>query len=169
MSLVRRFFSFFYKNRFVSCGENLIFAPLSSSISYNKVSIGSDVFIGPRAWFRASHGRILIGNQVMFGPGVSILSGNHRFNDVGKSMRFLKKADDWEEQDIIIEDEVWIGANVVILDGVKIGRGAIVGAGSIVTKSIEPYTVSAGNPCKFIKYRFTKEEISLHEKGLDFV
>ena len=102
----------------------------------------------------------------MFGPGVSILSGNHRFDTVGESLRFLKKGSNWKDKDIVIENEVWIGANVIILDGVTIGRGAIIGAGAVVTKSIPEYTVAAGNPCIPIRKRFTSEQVKEHELKL---
>jgi acetyltransferase-like isoleucine patch superfamily enzyme len=58
-----------------------------------------------------------------------------------------------------IENDVWIGINVIIKSGLKIGQGSIVGAGSVVTKNVEPYSIVAGNPAKLIKYRFDKETI----------
>ena len=64
----------------------------------------------------------------------------------------------------VIEDDVWIGSNSVILSGVKIGRGAVIGAGSIVTKNVPKYAIVAGNPAKVIKMRFNDEEISKLEK-----
>ncbi|MCI0922716.1 CatB-related O-acetyltransferase [Sphingobacterium rhinopitheci] len=65
---------------------------------------------------------------------------------------------------LIIEDDVWIGDNAIILPGVnRIGRGAIVGAGSVVTKDVPPYSIVAGNPCKFIRMRFNRDKISLLE------
>ncbi len=60
----------------------------------------------------------------------------------------------------IIGNDVWIGANAIILDNITVGDGAIIGAGSIVTKPVEPYTIVAGNPAKIIKYRFSVEEIN---------
>lgn len=149
--------------RFMKAGGNLIFSPASSSFSYNNIILGCDVFIGPKAWFRASHSYIRIGDGVMFGPGVSILAGNHRFNIVGESIRFLKKNSDWNDKDIVIENEVWVGANVIILDGVTIGRGSIIGAGAVVTKSIPEYTIAAGNPCVPIRKRFTSKQVQEHE------
>lgn len=63
-----------------------------------------------------------------------------------------------------IGNDVWIGANTVILKGITIGNGAIIGAGSVVTKSIPPYAIAVGNPAKILKYRYTKNEISWLEK-----
>jgi serine acetyltransferase len=61
--------------------------------------------------------------------------------------------------DIIIENDVWIGATTTIMSGVKISNGAVVAAGSIVTKDVPPYAIVAGNPAKVVKYRFTEEQI----------
>ncbi len=66
--------------------------------------------------------------------------------------------------DVVIEEDVWVGANVIILKGVTIGRGSVIAAGSIVTKNVEPYSIYAGVPARKIKERFSEEEISEHEK-----
>lgn len=78
-----------------------------------------------------------------------IIGANHRFSDVTK----LIKEQGVETKGIIIESDVWIGANCCVLDGVTIGRGSVIGAGSIVTKSIPPMSVAVGNPCRVIKQR----------------
>ena len=67
---------------------------------------------------------------------------------------------------VIIEDDVWCGANVTILKGVTIGRGSVVAAGSVVTKSCAPYSIIGGVPAKLIKMRFTPEQIVEHERLL---
>ena len=67
---------------------------------------------------------------------------------------------------MVIEDDVWCGANVTILKGVTIGRGSIVAAGAVVTHSFPPYSVIGGVPAKLLKMRFTPEEIVEHEKRL---
>ena len=67
------------------------------------------------------------------------------------------------DQDVTIEDGVWVGCNVTILKGVTIGRGAVVGAGSLVTKDIPPYSIAVGNPARVIKSRFTEAQIEEYE------
>ena len=67
---------------------------------------------------------------------------------------------------IVIEDDVWCGANVTILKGVTIGRGSIVAAGAVVTTSFPPYSIIGGVPAKFLKKRFTEDEIRDHERIL---
>jgi acetyltransferase-like isoleucine patch superfamily enzyme len=66
----------------------------------------------------------------------------------------------------VIEDDVWIGSNAIILHGVTIKRGSVIGAGSVVTKSTEPYSISVGNPARILRYRFSKEQILMHEEIL---
>ncbi len=71
-----------------------------------------------------------------------------------------------DDQDIVVEDDVWIGARAIILKGVTIGKGSIVGAGAVVTKTIPPYSIVGGIPAKVLRFRFSKEEIVKHEKML---
>ena len=65
---------------------------------------------------------------------------------------------------IIIEEDVWIGSNVVVLSGIKIGRGAVIGAGSVVTKDVKPYSVIAGNPARIVKMRFAESQVAYLEE-----
>lgn len=94
--------------------------------------------------------KIKIGPYVQTAIGLTIISGSHNISDY---------ANPTFDQEIIIEGENWIGANVTILGGVVIGRGAIIGAGSVVTKSIPPYTIAAGVPAKVIKERPTAQVV----------
>ena len=68
--------------------------------------------------------------------------------------------------DVVIEEEAWIGTGCIILKGVTVGRGAVVAAGSIVTKTVPPYSICAGVPAKVVKMRFTPEQIAEHEAKL---
>ena len=93
-----------------------------------------------------------IGCNVMIGPEVLILKHNHNFSSLEIPMRLqgIKKA-----IPVSIEDDVWIGARVIILPDVKIGQGSIIGAGAVVTKNIPPYSICVGNPARIIKSRKT--------------
>ena len=68
---------------------------------------------------------------------------------------------------VVIEDDVWCGANVTILKGVTIGRGSVIAAGSVVTRSIPPYSIAGGVPARVIKKRFSEEQIKEHERILN--
>jgi maltose O-acetyltransferase len=80
---------------------------------------------------------IYIGNYVMFGPIVTIRGGNHRFDMIGKYMYNVKETEKLPEndQDVVIEDDVWVGCNVTILKGVTIGHGSDIAEGAVVIKS----------------------------------
>lgn len=91
-----------------------------------------------------------IGDNVMMGPQCYIYTRNHRHDNIDIPM-IKQGVEDWKP--VTIEDDVWIGSRVTILPGVHIGKGVIIGAGSVVTKDIPPYTIVAGNPAKIVKYR----------------
>ncbi len=91
-----------------------------------------------------------IGRDVMMGPGVIIVGENHRSDDCSTPMRLQGYR---TYRPIRIDDDVWIGARAIILLGVTVGKGAIVGAGAVVTKDVPAYAVCAGNPGRVVRYR----------------
>ena len=93
--------------------------------------MGENSSIGPYGYVGCS-GRIKIGANVMFGPKCSLFAENHIFSDAKKTI----KSQGVKQKGIVIEDDCWIGSNVIILDGVTIGRGTVIGAGTLVTKDI---------------------------------
>lgn len=117
-------------------------------------SHGGSITIGRDCSFRPNcviygHGGLVIGNKVRIATGVTIIPANHNF-----SRRDIPIADQGEtKKGITIGDDVWIGAQCVILDGVNIGAGCVIGAGSIVTRSMPEYSIVAGNPARVIKKR----------------
>ena len=147
-----------------SCGDN-VYIGSNCTLTYNTIEIGSHVYIGHGCVIQSAHGVIRIGNHVMFGPGVNIHGGDHVVKQIGIYMDEAKKKQG-QDLPLIIEDDVWVGANAIILKGVTIGRGSVIGAGSVVTKSIPNYSVVVGNPAKVIKKRFSDEEIQEHERLL---
>lgn len=141
-----------------SCGENFSFDPLSSILTPHLMDVGNNVFIGERAHIAAE---VTIGNNVMFGPRPIILGGDHYFAVKGKSVRFMRPRERENNLPIVIEDEAWLGARVILLKGVRIGMGSVVGAAAVVTRSIPPYTVAAGNPARPVRAIF--DDVSLAE------
>lgn len=114
----------------------------------NKVSVGNNTSINRNcrifASFHIKDAEIYIGNNVAIGPGVTLFGAGHDYSEYSLPDN---------AENIIINDYVWIGGNSTILQGVEIGEGAVVGANSVVTKNVEPYSIVVGNPAKFIKKR----------------
>jgi len=93
---------------------------------------------------------VAIGADVMMGPDVVIMTGGHAFNDLSTPMISQPAV---ARRPVTIEDDVWIGTRVIILPGVRVGRGSIIGAGSVVTKDVPPNAIVGGSPAKLIRYR----------------
>lgn len=110
------------------------------------ISIGSHCEINENVYIQ----RAVIGSYVMIAPNVAILGASHKFDSIEVPM-ILQGVD--KVISPIIEDDVWIGRNVVIMPGVKIGKGSIIGAGAVVTKDVNPYSIMGGIPAKVIKSR----------------
>ncbi len=165
--LVRRVW---YQRRFASCGELFIgegcrfIDPASMRFEgrtlinegcyFNAqggmISMGDFTAINNGAHINAScGGHIRIGSHCPIGPGVVMRTANHRFSDAAEYIQNQGH----DAADIIIEDDCWLGANVIVLAGVKIGRGAVVGAGAVVSKDVPEMAVVVGVPARVIKYR----------------
>lgn len=117
-------------------------AVFASNVKLGKYSsIGINCSIGSET---------VIGDYVMMGPDVYIFTVNHETSD---TLIPMKKQGNTTVRGVTIGNDVWIGARSIILPGIKIGDGAIIGAGSVVTKDVPPYAVVGGNPAKILKYR----------------
>ncbi|WP_345200497.1 CatB-related O-acetyltransferase [Chryseobacterium ginsengisoli] len=115
--------------------------------------------------------KLIIGNFVSIASNVRfILGGNHQINTFStfplKSV-FIGHSpqdDSTTKGAIAVEDEVWIGANSIIMSGITLGKGSIIATGSVVTKDVEPFSIVGGNPAKFIKWRIPEELIEERKK-----
>lgn len=150
---------------FKRCGTGVLFDPFDL-FSYASIIIGNDVFIGKGAIFSASISTITIGNGVMFGPRVTMMGGDHNISQVGRLMVDVKEKRPCDDAPITVEDDVWIGAGVIILKGVTIARGSVIAAGSVVTRSIPEFSIAGGIPCKVLKPRFGPEDLIRHKSTL---
>jgi len=112
------------------------------------ISIGYHTYIGPNCVLFGMGG-IKIGNNVMIAPNVTITSVQHPTGDVTIPMYQQKRL--YEE--IVIDDDVYIGSNVVVIPGVRIGQGSVVAAGATVIENVEPFKIVAGTPAKVVKER----------------
>lgn len=161
------FLAFFYKRAMKHCGKHVYIRPSSCNIKgIQNLSVGDYTSIPKGSTFFCSNAELSIGKKVVIGPRPTIITGDHRTDVIG--VYIMDSVDKLPENDapVIIEDDVWLGCNVTILKGVTIGRGSIVAAGAVVTKSCEPYSVIGGVPAKIIKKRFSAEVILKHEELL---
>lgn len=144
--------------RFKASVLNLFFPSISptSNISalawlgkINGLTIGKYSGIGKRCKIHSCD--VKLGNHIMMAQDVLILGGGHRTDSTEITM---DKQGDIPRTELIIEDDVWIGARTILIaKNYTVGQGAIIGAGSVVTKSVPPYAVVAGNPAKIIRMR----------------
>lgn len=151
---------------FAQRGKNVIIGENCIINSPSMIEIGNNVNIGPRAVLYAIYKKIVIGDNVLFGPNVTMVNGDHSIHRIGIPIIDNHEKLPGDDADIVIEDDVWIGANVTILKGVNIGRGCVIAAGAVVTKSAPPYTIFGGVPAKIIGKRFTIEQAMQHEVAL---
>ncbi|MGW8251727.1 MAG: DapH/DapD/GlmU-related protein [Anaerolineales bacterium] len=110
------------------------------------IRIGRDSLVGEYSVIRGQGG-VTIGDRVYTSPGTQVIAVNHVFDD--PSRPFIEQG--ITAEGIVIEDDVWLGSNCVITDGVRVGRGAVVAAGAVVTKDVPPHTVVGGVPAKVIR------------------
>jgi acetyltransferase-like isoleucine patch superfamily enzyme len=150
---------------FARHGKRFIFDP-DGSYFFANIEVGDDVSLGIRPVLMAALSRIVIGNHVMFGPEVVVIGGGHNSTVVGRPMKAVHEKTGNEDLGVVIEDDVWVGARALILRGVRIGRGAIVGAGAVVTKSVPPYAIVAGSPARVVRFRWDVGTILRHEEAL---
>jgi len=115
------------------------------------IEIGEGCFVGPGC-ILYGHGGLRVGRYVKMAGQCVVIPSNHRFDDIDQPI-FLQGED---SRGVVIEDDVWLGAGVRVLDGVTIGRGSVIGAGAVVTRSTEPYGVYVGVPATKIRSRLDR-------------
>lgn len=136
------------KRLFNHCGEGVRIGARVRFGSGVGIAIGANSNLGYGCRIIGKH--LHIGDDVMIGPDVLILTENHETASMDKPMRLQGQA---TPKPVYIGHDVWIGARAIILPGVRVDDHAIIGAGSVVTKSVPAYAVVAGNPARVVKYR----------------
>ena len=143
-------------------GTNTYICDDASLCCLENISLGDHVWIGHQC-FVDGFGGISIGSGTIVGNKTEIISANHNFKgedmwEVPYDKRFIKKP-------VVIGENVWLGMRALVLPGVEIGEGAIIGAGSVVTKNVPPLAIVGGNPAAVIKYRDADQYYKLKSEG----
>ena len=141
--------SLFIPRHFASAGENLEICMGTRFRSIHKIRVGKNVIFGIDNDLQGAGG-LTIGDNTITGPGVKIWTANHRYESI--EIPIIKQGHVFEP--VVIEGDVWIGANVFIMPGVFIPKGCIIAACSVVgKKKYGPYSIIAGHPARIIGYR----------------
>lgn len=138
--------------RVLSAGRGLAMAPSVSLRNAARITLGTEVHVGERCtlWAGEVHGRIVLGDNALLGPEVFITTSTYGL-EWGTGVPVMHQPK--RELDVVVGDDVWLGAKVVVLPGVRIGDGAVVGAGAVVTKDLPPGCIAAGTPARVIAWR----------------
>lgn len=144
--------NFIIKASLANCGFNFSIGRRFIINGIKNISIGNNVSLNDNLTILTTRAKVIIGDDVMFGPGVILITGNHRIDIPGRTMFSISDNEKMPEndQDIVFEGDNWIGAGATILKGVTIGRGAVVAAGAIVASNVPPMGIVGGIPAKLI-------------------
>ena len=144
-------YSFVSQQRLLTKGDDVRLAPNVSFRNAERITIGDGARIGEHCiiWAGDTVGRILIGRKALFAPNVVVTASNYGIARGPVAIVDQPK----DEQDIVIGDGVWLGANVVVLAGVTIGAGAVVAAGAVVTQDVSADCIVGGVPARVIGQR----------------
>lgn len=153
---------YYIKKKFNLKSENIhtTFYVSKNVYLFSDLKAGAFSYVGANSKL---YPRVEIGNYTMIADDVKVVGGDHTFDKPGLPMIFCDRG---LVNKTIIGNDVWIGTNVIILTGVKIGDGAIIAAGSVVTKDVKPYYIMAGVPAKKVKIRFNENEMKVHNNML---
>lgn len=131
------------------------------------IYIGKNCSIRQNSVFTAINAKIIIKDWVITATDLIISTGNHRVI-LGRFIGSITNTEKGKgyDADVIINEDVWIASRVTILKGVNVGRGAIIAAGAVVNRDVLPYSVVGGVPAKFIKFKWSLEQVLEHEQKL---
>lgn len=144
-------------------GKDSSIRPHSYLVETQHIEIGDRVVIRPHTMLMAdADARIIIGDDALIGAGVHVYVNNHRFDRTDIT---IAEQGYYPSEDVVIEDDVWIGANAVLLPGVTVGSHSVVAAGSVVTKSVPSRTVYGGVPARKLKDIATTPAANVDKSG----
>ena len=155
------------RSQFGYCHESVVLNPPIWFGNKKNVFLYENTNISSYSFISANNAKFIVKKNTAIAERLSVHTGNHAvisgkfITDITEDIK--PKGFD---KDVIVESDVWIGCNVTLLAGVHIGRGAVIAAGSVVNKDVPPYAIVGGVPAKLIKFKWTIDEIIMHEKML---
>lgn len=171
--LLRGLFMFFKsyfgirRHKFGYCAKSCVITPPVVFGNCRNIFLYENTTINAFSWISATNAKFIVKANCSIAERLTVHTGNHAYI-VGKFITEINENNkpDGFDKDVIVENDVWIGCNVTLLSGVTIGRGSIIAAGSVVNKSVPPYSIVGGIPAQFIKFKWTIDEILKHESAL---
>jgi len=153
-------------NRLYGSNDSIIQYPYTVAGAEN-IYIGNRVSIGPGSTILTTDAKVIIKSHVLSGPNLTIVTGDHKY-EVGKTIDSIlpEEKEKYFDQDVIIEEDVWIGANVTILKGVTVGQSSIIAAGALVVRDVPAYSIVGGVPAKVLKMKWGENDIAFHQSYL---
>ncbi len=158
--------------KFITHGENIYIGEHVRMYAPHHIRLGNHIRIASYAHIEAN---CTIGDYSGLSSRVALIGKqDHDFTTIGIPFNFatyvgsnkMKGTYLQEEDEVTIEEDVWVGHQSIILTGVRVGRGTIIAAGSVVIRDTEPYSIVAGVPARKVGERFTKDQIAVHERKI---
>ena len=144
------------RRSFAACGENVTLGRRSEIVGAGNIYMGHDVYLGPGTTLLTTRAKIRIGDYVMSGPNLTVITGDHRTDILDRPMMELTDEDKLpdNDQDVIIGNDVWMGSGVTILMGGQVCDHSVIAAGAVVTKDVGPeYSIWGGVPARCLGSR----------------
>lgn len=164
--LIKNYFGFKRKS-FGYIADNVIITPPLWLNRMSNIFLYENTNLAANSWISAYNAKFIIKRNCAIAENLTVHTGNHA-RILGKFITDITEVNKPEgyDKDVVVNEDCWIGCNVTLLAGVTIGRGSTIAAGAVVSKSMPPYCVCGGVPCKPIKRYWTIDEILQHEAVL---
>lgn len=155
------------RSSFGYCDDTVILTPPLWVAKSKNIFLYGNCHLASNSWISAVNAKFICKGDCAIAEGLTVHTGNHA-RIIGQFVTDItdeNKPDGFDE-DIVIEKDVWIGSRVTLLSGVHVGRGSTIAAGAVVSKTVPPYSIVGGVPARFIKFKWTVDEIIEHEAKL---